>query len=423
MHERVFGRVWFIVVLGVAGGTFAGDSNDPKAGVRAQYFRGGVLWGGGDPILERVEQCIDHDWAEGEVVAERSDWVSALWTADLVPPLTGTYRLITTTDDGVRLRLDGRLIIDHWESHEVADDSAEVESIAGRAYLLQMEWYEGTGRAVAQLSWQSEQIPRQVIPAGALQLPVHATRPYPADGAVDASQTFPLRWKQGEATRSHDVYFGQDANAVAAATPADAAIYKGSIPYEKFGNIAFDPGPLEWNKTYYWRVDEINEANPASPWKGSVWRFTTADFLVLDDFESYTDEDVNRIFYTWTGCFGCIDPPPGEEAPVGCDLIVGYRDPPYCEQKIVHSGWQSMPLDYNNVAPPYYGETTRTWDSTHDWTINGVDIPLADISAQGVNLAKIMRMRIGIGDPTDPKPCGAGLLLIDDIRVIKAATK
>ncbi len=54
--------------------------------------------------------------------------------------------------------------------------------------------------------------------------------------------------------------------AVAAATPADAALYKGSQAQDE---NTFTPGALDWNTTYYWRIDEVNSANADSPWKGS----------------------------------------------------------------------------------------------------------------------------------------------------------
>ena len=123
-----------------------------------------------------------------------------------------------------------------------------------------------------------------------------ADAPNPAASAADARQTSILIWSPGAAAAAHDVYFGVDANAVAQATPAAADLYRGRQALDK---TTYDPGPLDWGKTYYWRIDEVNEANPAGPWKGRIWTFTTADFLVVDDMESYTDDEGNRIYETW----------------------------------------------------------------------------------------------------------------------------
>jgi len=185
---------------------------------------------------------------------------------------------------------------------------------------------------------------------------------------ANVPQDVTLMWSTGEAAVTHDVYFGTDEAAVAAATPADAGIYQGSQALDK---NTFVPGALDWNRTYYWRVDEVNDSAAGSPWKGGVWKFSTADFIVVDDFEVYGDEIVGRIFQTWIDGWGYTEPAPGDPGN-GTGSTVGYTDPPFAEPTIVHSGRQSMPFDYNNIVQPYYSETERTWDSPQNWKVNGV---------------------------------------------------
>jgi len=430
------GDIWSFATRGAGGGA------------KARYFKGMDL--SGEPVLTRTEGSINHNWA-GEIVAGLADGVSARWTANLEVPFTETYKLITTSDDGVRLWFDGRLVIDNWTDHGTADNMASVNLVAGQVYSIRMEWYENTGGAVAQLSWESPSLPRQIIPQGWLQLPLRAAGPSPANAAPHAVQNAVLQWLAGEQATNHDVYFGDSADAVASADTTTAGIYQGRQTLEQ---TTFDPGPLEWGKTYYWRVDEISTADAGSPWKGVVWSFTTADFIVVDDFESYTDEEGSEIFQTW------IDGWTNNNG-----SRVGYLQPPYAEQKVVNSGFQSMPLDYNNVVTPFYSETERTWDTPQNWTdhdmsaltlfvhgkrSNGADklyvgledkagkvgvavhpdagvtqsttwvrwdIPFSDFS--GVNPAAIKKMYIGVGDRKTPTPGGTGLLFIDDIRATK----
>jgi len=113
----------------------------------------------------------------------------------------------------------------------------------------------------------------------------------PANGAVDVTQTPVLTWAPGFGA-SHEVYFGTD--------PASLEL-KGS---GNLGSESYEPGQLEWNTTYYWRINEANSANADSPWTGPLWSFTTANFLIIDDMESYNDLDPadplsNRIFNAW----------------------------------------------------------------------------------------------------------------------------
>jgi len=280
---------------------------------------------------------------------------------------------------------------------------------------------------------------------------------------VDVPQTPILRWTAGDKAASHDVYFGEDANAVADANTTTTDIYRGR---QALDAVTFDPGKLEWNKTYYWRVDEVNAANPEGPWTGTVWNFTTANFMVVDDFETYTDDWANlqRIFQVWIDGGGYTLPEPGK-AGNGSGALVGTSEAPWVELKIVHGGRQAMPMSYNNVDKPFYSEAERTWSSPQNWTVNGMNtlvlfvrgagsngadplyvavqdnanhvavvnhpdaaavkatqwlewkIPLGQLS--GVNAATIKKMYIGVGNRNSPQAGGAGSLYIDDIRVIK----
>jgi len=457
IHE---GKIWSFTTFG------------PGAGVNASYFEGTDL--AGVPVLTQIEDSIDHNWSTGEVAAGLNDGLSARWTANLEAPFTETYQLTTTTDDGVRLWLDGRLLIDNWTNHSSTEDIAKVDLVAGQFYSLKMEWYESTGSAVARLWWQSPSIPRQIIPTGWLQLPVRATNPYPYNTDVNVPQTPILTWSASETAAQHDVYFGDDAEAVAAATPTDSAIYRGR---QALDTTNFDPGPLEWNKTYYWRVDEVNDANPESPWQGCLWSFTTADFIVVDDFETYTNDSPHRVFQAWVDGLGFSpdDYFPDGDAGNGTGAAVGHdiwsADSPHYEGSImeiddVHGGYQAMPVYYDNSATPYYSEAERTWATPQNWTINDVntltlyvrgvatndaaplyvaledssarvgivthsdaeiltvtewaawEIPLSDFTDAGVAVTAVKRMAIGVGSRTATTPGGAGVLYVDDIRVV-----
>ena len=437
------GELWSFTTIG------------PGTGVVAQYFKGTELEG--MPLLTQVEGPINYDWSSGVVAAGLSDGVSARWTADLEAPFTEAFQLITTSDDRVRLRLDNRLIINNWRDHGSTDDLVKVDLVAGQVYRLQMEWADGSGNAIARLWWQSPSILRQIIPAGPLQLPVRATGPYPGNTAVGVTQAPIFHWIAGDKATGHEIYFGRDPNAVANATTP--------VARQERDDVRYDPGVLDWSTTYYWRVDEVNAADAASPWKGSLWSFTTADFIVVDDFESYTDEVGERVFQTWIDGYGYTEPVVVEGN--GTGATVGYIDPPFAEQKIVHTGIQSMPMAYDNTASLYYSEAERTWATPQNWTVNGVDtlvlyvrgkltneagplylavednagkagvithadaaavtatqwfewkVPLSDLTAAGVNVKAVKTMSIGVGNRTAPTKGGAGSLYIDDIRVIK----
>jgi hypothetical protein len=157
------------------------------------------------------------------------------------------------------------------------------------------------------------------------------------------------------------VYLGTDAEAVENATKASPE-FKGTRP---LGQESFDPGKLEWATQYFWRVDEVNAVNPDSPWAGNLWGFTTGDFITVDNFEQYTDDDAanEAIWQHWIDGFGVNTN--GSQA--------GYTLPPYAEKTIVHSGSQSLPLQYNNTGGITNSEVELTLDSgPRDWTAEQV---------------------------------------------------
>jgi len=186
-----------------------------------------------------------------------------------------------------------------------------------------------------------------------------ARDPSPMDKSTpDEKHATPLTWTKGVNAAEHDVYFGADAGAVLNATPAvPLGVYQG-----RQADTTFTPSEaLQWGQTYYWRIDEVHEGLAGSPWKGAVWSFTVADFLIVDDFESYTDKEGSRIYESWID--GWTN---------GTGSLVGYTNAPFAEQTIVHGGRQSMPLDYNNAKSPFYSEAERAWSQPQDWTINGL---------------------------------------------------
>ncbi len=270
-----------------------------------------------------------------------------------------------------------------------------------------------------------------------------AYQPSPADGAKDASPTPTLTWQPGQAATKHHVYFSDSLDAV---QQRAAGADKGEV-----ADATFSPGALAGATTYYWAVDELIAGGTTKA--GPVWTFTT--YLPVDDFESYTDAEGSRIYEAWAD--GLTN---------GTGSLVGYMTSPFAEQKIVHGGKQSMPLDYNNIKSPFYSEAEQEFATAQDWTVGEVStlvlfvrgklgngpaplyltvkdasnktatvlhpdaavistakwsewkIPLSSLAP--VNLAKVKKITLGLGDKANPKAGGAGLIYVDDIRLIKS---
>ena len=348
------GDIWTFTTAGTGGG------------IRADYYTGMNFE---TLALTRTDPQIDFNWGDpgGPDPSVGDDNFSVRWTGEVEAAFTETYTFYARTDDGVRLWVDGQPLVDRWVNRSATEDKGTIDLIAGTTYSLVMEYYEDGGGAVAELSWSSPRTPKQLIPQAALSLPVKASSPTPRSGSVDVVQTTDLSWGPGDNATSHEVYFGTDAEAVRNATTASPE-FKGT---KALGDESYDPGKLEWEATYYWRVDEINPANPDSPWVGNVWSFTTAGFMIIDNFEDYDAGD-NQIWYSWHDGLGYGTP--GVEpyfAGNGTGAAVGDETTPsFTEETIVHGGSQSMPLAYDNNKQGYskYSEAEMTLTDVRDWT-------------------------------------------------------
>ena len=373
-----------------AGGLWSFTTTGPGGGVKGEYFNG--MTPAGVPGLTRIDPAIDFSWGDpgGPGAPIGVDQFSARWTADLEIAVADTYTFITNTDDGARLWLNDERIINQWVDQGPTDALSAPIALEPGIYPLRMEYYENGGGAVARLFWQTPTMAREIIPAGPLQPPVRARVLYPASSDVNIPQDVTLIWSAGEKALQHQIYLGEDANAVANAAPDSGDVYKGEQAVDQ---TSFSPGTLEWNKTYYWRIDEVNDAATGSPWKGSVWSFTTADFIVVDDFESYNDEvdKGTRIYETWVDGVTNLT-----------TSTVGNWDAPFAEQTVVHGGRQSMPMDYNNINSPYYAEAEREFSPPQNWKVNGVTDLTLWVHGRGASFAEMEGGKISMsGSGTD----------------------
>ncbi len=119
--------------------------------------------------LIRTDSTVDFDWVNGSPnPAIDPNSFSVRWTGQVEPVFTETYAFHTTTDDGVRLWVDGQLIIDQWVNQPAATASGTIDLVAYNRYDIVMEYYENTGEASAKLEWSSVSQGLEVIPQSRL---------------------------------------------------------------------------------------------------------------------------------------------------------------------------------------------------------------------------------------------------------------
>jgi len=275
-------------------------------------------------------------------------------------------------------------------------------------------------------------------------IPVWARTPDPDTGATDVDVDVTLGWRAGREAAMHDVYLSTD----------EQAVIDGTAPVEIMTETSYSAS-LDLDSTYYWRVDEVNEAETTTIWQGEIWSLSTPEYLVVDDFESYNDlnpddPESNRIFLTWIG--GDDEPANGSQ--------VGHDNYPFAEQTTVYTGNQSLPLFYDNTSTDYSEATVNVADLqvVQDWTkhgikalklqfsgdpsndlqklyvkINGTTIPYdgdvenltraranwqmwyIDLASHGVSLSNVTELAIGL--ERIGALGGRGVVFLDDIRL------
>ena len=160
-----------------------------------------------------------------------------------------------------------------------------------------------------------------------------AVNPGPADGAVDVPFDVSLSWLEAQFATGRELWIGKP-GAMEKVEPNPTG-------------TTYTPGNLELGETYEWRVDQIGASGTVI---GHTWTFTIADYVVVDDFESYTtDEDIRNAW-------------------------VDNIDVPGVEYVLLASGENSsMLFEFQNQYDPFITEIARTFVDSQDWTANGVE--------------------------------------------------
>ena len=284
-------------------------------------------------------------------------------------------------------------------------------------------------------------------------IPAAARMPEPADGSADVAPNVAVSWRAGREAAQSIIYVSTDPNEVADGLAPSVASNTNSVDLSSFD--------LEMSATYYWRVDEVNEAEAVSVWEGPVWSFTTLDALVVDDFESYNNISPDRPFQTWLDGFGysADEHFPNGYAGNGTGAGIGHDiwslSSPHYDGDIMetsnalHGAGQSMPFYYTNSGG-VSSETQRKFTVPQDWTVGGatvLSIPFSgaadntgtlyakingtkvtyprdasnltlggwiafNIDLTGMNVQNVTELAIGVDGGS-----ASGMLLIDDITL------
>jgi hypothetical protein len=138
-------------------------ANPPEHGLLGIYFNTPDCTG--EFFKTRYDPTIDFDWGHAAPFADmNSNGFSVRWVGRLVVSNSEHYTFHTVTDDGVRLWINNKLIIDAWKDEFLNLAAAPLVLIGGQTNELRMEMFDARDRAVARLFWSSPTTPRAIIP-------------------------------------------------------------------------------------------------------------------------------------------------------------------------------------------------------------------------------------------------------------------
>ena len=131
----------------------------------------------GSPTKTGTDATVNFDWqSAGKAAGLPRDNFSVRWTGQVQAQYSEAYTFSTRSDDGVRLWVNGKKLIDHWTDHAVREARGTITLQAGKKYDIKLEYYEHQGKAVCQLRWSSASQAKQVIPQSRLYAPGNNAR-------------------------------------------------------------------------------------------------------------------------------------------------------------------------------------------------------------------------------------------------------
>ncbi len=137
-------------------------------GISANYYNSIDL--SGPVALTRIDDTLNFDWGTSAPDTRlNSDKFSVHWSGKVKAQATDTYTFYTNTDDGVRLWVNGQQLVNDWTNHKATLNSGTIALVGGVTYDVQMDYYEDSGSAIAQLLWSHGTAPKEIIPNTSLR--------------------------------------------------------------------------------------------------------------------------------------------------------------------------------------------------------------------------------------------------------------
>jgi glucose/arabinose dehydrogenase len=142
-------------------GAYAVSGSSSGTGLRGEYYNNSDFTA---LFMTRTDLAVNFNWSAGAEPGMGVDTFSIRWTGRVQAPVSETFTFYTQSDDGVRLWVNGVLLIDNWTIHALREDRGSIALIAGQSYDIRVEYFEAGGPAAMRLAWSSPSMPKQIVP-------------------------------------------------------------------------------------------------------------------------------------------------------------------------------------------------------------------------------------------------------------------
>ncbi|MGD1899739.1 MAG: DUF4347 domain-containing protein, partial [Phormidesmis sp.] len=147
-------------------GDYNGPQNSQGNGLKGEYYNNTNFT---DLAVTRTDRTINFDWGKGSPAANvDSDTFSVRWRGKVEPRYSENYTFQTNSDDGVRLWVNDRLIINKFLDQDETKHTGSITLEAGQQYDIRLDYYEQSGDAISELSWSSTSQALEIIPKSQL---------------------------------------------------------------------------------------------------------------------------------------------------------------------------------------------------------------------------------------------------------------
>ncbi|WP_315098460.1 PQQ-dependent sugar dehydrogenase [uncultured Cellulomonas sp.] len=245
-------------------------------GLQGAYFDNQDLTG---TTVNRLDPTVGFSWGTGAPVAGiGADTFSVRWSGAVIPRYSQTYTFSTTSDDGVRLWVNGTRVIDQWTTHSSRVDTGTIALTAGVPVPIVLEYFDATGSAVAQLRWSSSSQAQEIVPTDRLR-PYYAVNMQPSGTPVPPGYAPDTGSVYGK--RSSGLSYGWNASNSSAMRDRNSTL----SPDQRYDTLAFLQ--LAPNTNARWELSVPNgtysvrlvAGDPTST--GSTIRLLAEDVLVV----------------------------------------------------------------------------------------------------------------------------------------------